>query len=99
MLESALAIALALWIADKASGGILGEYAKRFWFSRVHRLRSSEDVRLELARQRAAEIDAVEARVLEILRQNDALLQENIELRLELSRLKRASGDAEDNPG
>lgn len=98
--ESLLALALglaalgAVWLVTAAVRGIVSEYAKRFWFKRVHR-GEFEKAKAEHARARMtladerAEFDAVKVSVETLLLENERLLGRNLALAAENASLRQ----------
>jgi predicted RNase H-like nuclease (RuvC/YqgF family) len=81
-MATGLEIAAALWLADKATGGIVSEYGKRFWFGKIHKQRDeAEKLRKELQAvvQHFAETEALVPQ----------LLEQKAELEEEIKRLRR----------
>ena len=81
-MATGLEIAAALWLADKATGGIISEYGKRFWFSNIHKQQDeTEKLRTELRAlvQHFAETEALVPK----------LLEQKAELEEEIRKLRR----------
>lgn len=62
-----LSTLIGLWLLDKATGSVFGEYVKRFWFRYIHTPAATEQAitreQLREAEQHLAEAEAVMLRV------------------------------------
>jgi hypothetical protein len=80
-------IAAAIWLADKASGGLVSEYIKRFWFKRIHVVQDTLGQLKEELHNSIDRYDSISNRVDEILQENERLQKEVIRLRVENGQL------------
>jgi hypothetical protein len=77
-----VAVSALLGVLDKATGGVFAEYIKWAWFRRIHPTRDPEADIVQLALERAKELEAAREVVERALRRAEDLQAEIIRLRL-----------------
>jgi hypothetical protein len=96
---SALLKALgAYWTLDKVTGGIVSEYAKKFWFKRIHKQKDKTEILHDELRQARDRYNNISNKVDAILRRNDSLEGEVIQLRVDNARLSQQNTIPEIRP-
>ena len=79
----------AFWVFDKATGSIISEYGKRFWFKHVHKQKDKTEQLLKELRDARDRYDSISGKTEALLLEKERLEGEVIRLRVENDILRK----------